>query len=581
MMKIQQLMVKGFRSIKHTEIPLNDFTIFIGRNNSGKSNVLAALRFLFDGSSKNVSNEDFFSVNNNRYNEIVVQATLENVTDYLSLCDKQNRTKIESCISNDKFTIQRKALREPFSIGKIEILDTAKNEFGTPTGLDAALKPLLPEIIYIEAFKDPSSETIGKSTTILGKMLKQILSAVSSEVSIDLQNALSRAYTKFNTSEVDGIITDKRVKDIKLVEKQINKHIANVFPLSEARLSFDLPKIEDLITQSSIELFENGVWSSCERKGQGYQRVLYFALLQALAEQSRKSIIEGVCQPFILLIEEPEAFLHPQMQRQIGFTLEEISNEHQVIIASHSSSVVTPSRIPNVIVSQKVVNENNSSYSEFSPANFNGIDENDRQLIKILTSTYSSEFLFSDFVLVVEGISDKVILEAILSKKQNHKNTQKELSIVECGSKDVLKSWSEIITRFNIKTKCLADLDFLWSGAGRYLGDSPILSGFCNDFWNIADQIGIKVDGQAKLIDGKKKQAFKILNTELTEQKKQLIALLRNEKVWVLNNGEIENYIGLSSSSKSNYRKKVIEIKQNEVPIPRELTNLLNWAIEG
>jgi len=62
------------------------------------------------------------------------------------------------------------------------------------------------------------------------------------------------------------------------------------------------------------------------------QRTLYLSLLRALAARIRGQT-ERVVRPFILLFEEPEAFLHPEGQIKMLFTrgvllVEGISDEH-------------------------------------------------------------------------------------------------------------------------------------------------------------------------------------------------------------------------------------------------------------
>lgn len=579
-MKISNIVISGFRSIKETSISLPEFSIFIGRNNSGKSNVLSAIRFAFEGTKSTISDEDFFGKKNNRVNEINVQITINNVTKYLELCDRQSRPKIEACITDDTITVRRKATRSPLNVEKIEIFDPVSGSFGTPTGIDAALKGFLPELIYIEAFKDPSTEAVGKSSAILGKMLKQILTNVSDELSEDLRKSLVRTYNKLNISEEEGIEKDKRISDIKNIEKQINKHILKVFPNHSVRLQFETPKVEDIFSQSSLEMYDNGIWSSCERKGQGNQRILYFALLQALADQLRNPETEKIFKPFILLIEEPEAFLYPKIQRQIGFTLEEISLEHQVIIASHSSSIVTPSRIKNVIIVQKSSNQFESSFSVFTPVILS-LQNKERHLDRILASTTNSDFIFSDFVLIVEGISDRVILEAILTRKNEYSFPETELVIVDCGSKDNLKKWSEITTSFNIKSKCLADLDILWNGAHQFLNNDPDLSNFCSDFWRLVRENKLfEKNDLHKIKEGKKKEAIRLINTNLLDKKVLLISKLKACGVWVLEKGEIENYVKLSPDNKSNYTIKAQEIREKIQPIPKELSSVLKWTVE-
>src|SRR5688572_28002462 len=59
MFKIESISINNFKNIVDTEIPLGDFNVVVGPNNSGKSNLLQVipfLRWLINGDVKEVEN---------------------------------------------------------------------------------------------------------------------------------------------------------------------------------------------------------------------------------------------------------------------------------------------------------------------------------------------------------------------------------------------------------------------------------------------------------------------------------------------------------------------------------------------
>src|SRR5690606_8046977 len=70
--------------------------------------------------------------------------------------------------------------------------------------------------------------------------------------------------------------------------------------------------------------------------GSGMQNALVLAILKTFEERKKQGAI--------LLIEEPEMFLHPQMQRSLYKTLREIAETNQVIYTTHSPHFVS---VPN------------------------------------------------------------------------------------------------------------------------------------------------------------------------------------------------------------------------------------------
>lgn len=51
-MKIKRIKIENFRSIESSEFCTNDFNIFVGQNNCGKTNFFEAIQFFFNGISR-------------------------------------------------------------------------------------------------------------------------------------------------------------------------------------------------------------------------------------------------------------------------------------------------------------------------------------------------------------------------------------------------------------------------------------------------------------------------------------------------------------------------------------------------
>jgi|AntRauTorckE6833_2_1112554.scaffolds.fasta_scaffold11116_4 predicted ATP-dependent endonuclease of OLD family len=70
-MKIKELKLINFQCFKKEEIELDDLTVFIGANSSGKTAVQEALLKLFgrDRSQRNIKNSDFYLAKEENFNE--------------------------------------------------------------------------------------------------------------------------------------------------------------------------------------------------------------------------------------------------------------------------------------------------------------------------------------------------------------------------------------------------------------------------------------------------------------------------------------------------------------------------------
>lgn len=586
MMKITELRVRGFRSLSDVRLELHSLCILIGRNNAGKSNILRAISLLLEGSTRDISPADFHWSKSTQAGEFEIEAVVAGVQQYLPLCADRHRTKIANCIRDDQLRVRKRAYRDPLAFEAIHLWDPEREEFTLPTGIDSALKQLLPEVIFIEAFKDPSEEASAKTSATFGKLLKHNMEGISTQVAGDVQRALAIAQRKFNTLEEDGRTVDERPEELRRVEQRIGRHVRSVFEGTDVRVRFTLPTVSDFIGTAHIELRDWGAWTSPSLKGQGVQRALYVALLQALAEELRESTDAELHRPFVVLVEEPEAFLHPALQREMGTALEKISQSNQVVIATHSPLLVTPRHIDDVVVvrqHQVATDASPCTMCHWPQPNSFG-DENDKQLIKLLEFASSAEFLFADCVMVVEGTSDRVLLEAawsILRDSMCATRGPLVLGVIEAGSKAVVPVWITYLQRMGINACGMVDLDFLWDGAGRCLGADSELSQFCQSFWSRALDLGIAREDKKKgrVVDNKE-AAFALVCSELGTPAQAIIGRLQQEAdVWVLRGGEIEQYFGLSASSKSRYMEAGMRVRRGEVQVHQEISDILNWAM--
>jgi AAA15 family ATPase/GTPase len=57
-MKITNIKIENFRSIKQTDFATTDFNICVGQNNCGKTNFFEAIEFFFNGIGRGGSVED-------------------------------------------------------------------------------------------------------------------------------------------------------------------------------------------------------------------------------------------------------------------------------------------------------------------------------------------------------------------------------------------------------------------------------------------------------------------------------------------------------------------------------------------
>ena len=116
-----------------------------------------------------------------------------------------------------------------------------------------------------------------------------------------------------------------------------------------------------------------------------------------------------------LLVEEPEAHLHPQYQNTFFEYLNELQNKGlQIFVTSHSPTITAKSDVDNISVLQRKQSIIQSfSFDELSEDDYP--KESKRHLRKFLDTT-KAQLFFANGVLLVEGVAEAIIIP-ILAKK--------------------------------------------------------------------------------------------------------------------------------------------------------------------
>jgi len=162
----------------------------------------------------------------------------------------------------------------------------------------------------------------------------------------------------------------------------------------ETKLEEKVVKRINEIANSSFELYQNGL---------GYNNLLFMS-----AVLGDMAIEKGGIYQNLLLVEEPESHLHPQLQELVHKFLADVNKNDeniQIIYTSHSPTLASKIDISNINL---VYEYGHGKYClPFSEANLT--EENKKYLQRYLDVTKSQMF-FAKGILFVEGISEAILL---------------------------------------------------------------------------------------------------------------------------------------------------------------------------
>jgi len=330
--KIDRVIVHNFRSIHDAEFSLYDYTMLVGANNSGKSNVVNALRAFYDDLTPaaadlpRVPGEDRES-----WIEIEYRLTDE---EHESLPDKYK--------GEDKILRVRKYLAsvdapERAKRGQSNIfayLPDGELEDNLFFGAKNISQAKLGRVVYVPALSAPGDilKMSGPSPfrSIISFLLKRVVEG--SESYADVGKAFEQLNNEANGDE--GFLA------------QLTDPMNAVLSEWGVSMSLSIKAIspEDIVKNQIAHAFTDQAFDGdlpLDRFGHGLQRAVVYELIKLAPRfQDRKPSQKKEFNPdfALILFEEPEAFLHPHQQECMAYSLRQIGSKEsqQVLITTHS-----------------------------------------------------------------------------------------------------------------------------------------------------------------------------------------------------------------------------------------------------
>jgi putative ATP-dependent endonuclease of the OLD family len=331
-MKLRRLSIRNFRSIIEADIEVHDYTMIVGANNAGKSNVLAALRAFYED-IKWSSADDVPKVGKSSDESWVQLSFSLNDEDWANLADKYKEDVIDRTLTVRRYFASKDRVKANQS--NIYGLVKGEPEKDLFYGAKNVGTAKVGRVIYIPALTSAADLMKTSGPSPLRDMLNFMLKRVVSESAA--YKAVEDAFDKLNDEAQgdDGFLAK--------IAKPINDAIVHWgirFDMSVNAVSPD-DITKNLVKHAFADAMLGDAAFALDRYGHGFQRSFLYELIKlapSFADNKKSEKKEFDPDFTLILFEEPEAFLHPSQQENMAYHLRRLGggDGQQVVITSHS-----------------------------------------------------------------------------------------------------------------------------------------------------------------------------------------------------------------------------------------------------
>lgn len=436
-MRFTYIRIRNFKSIRDIELSeIDSALILVGKNNTGKTSVLDAVRLMTGG--RKAQESDFLESGQNIEIETRLQIEKEDLRLFheLAVVSAYRRYEVwERDFQKKLPSFQKGTLSFTCMVnreGRMRFSDGVRKH-------NPYIEEVLPRLLYIDT--DRELDVFQSDLFLLGESL--------------LMNQMREGACLFDAGrkcshcfQCIGLINQKKPEELNALEAQklfeyklyqlnlgkmarrINENFEKNGGYDEIRYSLKGNLDELFSVKAEVYSSERGTISPVSRMSRGMRCIYMLSLLETYVEGEHQL-------PCIIVAEYPELFLHPRLQKTASEILYRLSKKNQVIFNTHSPQLLlnfTSRQIRQVVLDSEC----------FSTAREN-VD-----IGEILDDLGygAGDAMNVDFVFIVEGKQDKSRLPLLLrnyySEVYREDGTLSRISIITTNSCTNIKTYANL-----------------------------------------------------------------------------------------------------------------------------------------
>ena len=489
-MYIKKLIIKNYKSIKDETFVFNKgINVLVGKNNAGKSNIVLALNEILDDKYNATSYEDriFYCNENNGYEKnfkIITEIDEINNLDYSLLDNIKKSTGLLDITSyfnesdenfdnewviNDDDELKEK-YPDLFNYRGTNLLIWKKTE-ELKKVLDNTQKIwiykyydkdegpnlyniILKEEVCVDPFSDKKSikyyRMLYINQNVKATLMTSLLIPAFRSTETTLKITKWSWYGKLLQKKWNDSCNEEHQEAIQQSSDDLKQTIGQVYANlkedinSQLKTTLSLMNVKvdiNMLESKSEDYYKNirlsvndGVETPLENKESGLQSLIMIELFKFYCKVFNQSSL--------LILEEPELFLHPHAKRMLSDILEDFitGGKNQIIITTHSEEFIHNIDIENINVIRKTVD--GTKKSRINKQDYG--DGKELQKLKIELQHKNAEMFFAEKVILVEGEEQILIPEIVKKIYEKNVLNNNDISIIKVGGKSYFNIYRKV-----------------------------------------------------------------------------------------------------------------------------------------
>ena len=499
-MYISSISIKNFKNFKSNVIEFNEgLNVIIGHNNAGKSNLLRAMALIFNSSvKKNLLIDDFNkqltldelkkqppSINvsitlSQEKDENLMGDDLVVVSQWLTKLEAPYEAKLhyEFCLPlkhQDEY--EQKLYIATSLVSAWEIIDRDFLRYYTYKIYGGKLENQITvdseyikkfDFQFLDAIRDVERDMFSGKNTLLKNVLDFFMDYnIKSNQNLEKveKEQLIKAEKKKFEDQAKELMDSLNIRMLEGKQQILSysKDIGASFDNAEPNFAGGITDVELYSAFKLIVEHHNGIQLPITHNGLGYNNLIFMSLLLAKMQvNASESYLGSNSKVFpMLILEEPEAHLHPSMQRQLLKFLKQNlkSNKvRQIFITTHSTHITGALDLDEIICLYKANNDTHAGY----PGKVFKDDEESKKYVQRFLDATKSNMLFAEKLILVEGLAEQLLM-SVFAEYHGKSLEDNHVAVINVGGKyfdHFLKLFNTKNTAaINRKVVCITDRD--------------------------------------------------------------------------------------------------------------------------